>query len=215
MREIEQRLQQIPTRIVEHASISAILAEFGYTRINDKIAKLVKNGVLRQLKRGLYAYMPLYSEHLLSMELIANTLLSPSYVSLDYALARYNAIPERIERLTSITTQRSKAFKTPFGIFSYKQIKKELFDVGLRIENSQNVAYIIATKEKALCDKVFFTRDIELRNKGVMMEFLQDDLRLDLDEFKDANLDIFNEYFRLSKSHKIGILARIMKGVKR
>lgn len=214
MRQIEKELEKIPTRIIEHFVISSILRNLGYARINDKIAQLIRHKILIPIKRGLYVYMPLSNKNLLTTEIIANTLLKPSYVSLDYALSYYNAIPERVYEITSITTKRSKKFKTPYGVFSFRQIKKELFNIGLLIKNSHNATYIIASKEKSLCDKIFFTKDIELRNKNTMLKFLENDLRLDLDEFKDADLTIFENYFHISKSYKIGVLTKIIRGVK-
>lgn len=215
MRQVEKELEKIPTRVIEHFTISSILSNLGYTRINDKIAQLIRHKILIPIKRGLYIYMPLNNKNLLTTEIIANILLGPSYISLDYALSYYNAIPERVYEITSITTKRSKKFKTPCGVFSFKQIKKELFNIGLFIKNSHNATYIIASKEKALCDKIFFTKDIELRNKNTMLKFLEDDLRLDVDEFKDADLTIFESYFHISKSYKIGILTKIIQGVKK
>lgn len=47
-----------------------------------------------------------------------------------------------------------------------------------------------------------------------MIEFLEDDLRVDLDEYKDADLSIFESYYNISKSQKIGVLTKIMQGVK-
>lgn len=47
-----------------------------------------------------------------------------------------------------------------------------------------------------------------------MLKFLENDLRLDLDEFKDADLTIFENYFHISKSYKIGVLTKIIRGVK-
>ena len=213
-RVIEQRLQQIPTRIINHFTIAAILEELGYKKINDKIAWLIKNKVLIPLKKGVYVYVPLYSENLLTLELIANMLLSPSYVSLDYALYYYNIIPERICEITSMTINRAKKFQTPYGIFSYQKMDNQLFSVGLRMQRTKNISFIIATKEKALCDKVFFTKRLDfLRGQNEMIEFLEDDLRVDLDEFKNADLNIFDEYFKITRSKKIGILTNVMKRI--
>ena len=214
MREIERAMEKIPTRIIEHFVISSILSELGYSRINDKIAQLVRYKILTPIKRGLYLYMPLHNGFMFSTELIANTILSPSYVSLDWALSYHHIIPERVEEVTSITIKRSKEFKTPFRVFSYKQIKKELFPIGLLSKTSQNVSFIIASKEKALCDKIFFIKGIQVRSKKAMMELLEDDLRVDLDEYKDADLSVFDSYYNISKSYKIGILAQIMQGIK-
>lgn len=215
LRTIEQELQKIPSRLIEHASISSILSNLGYSRINDKILQLMKHKILMPIKKGLYVYVPLRTERLLQTEILANAILSPSYISLDYALSYYNAIPERVDEITSITTKRAKTFHTPYGIFSFKHIKKDLFNIGLHIQHSQNLTYLIATKEKALCDKVFFTKNIELRNKKDIVEFLENDIRVDLDEFIDADLEIFKHYFYVSKSHKIKILTKIIQGLKK
>ena len=90
MRQIEQALEKISTRIIEHYTLSSILSELGYSRINDKIVQLIRHKVLTPLKRGLYVYMPLHNRALFSTELVANKLLSPSYVSLDWELSYHN-----------------------------------------------------------------------------------------------------------------------------
>ncbi|MBF7047474.1 hypothetical protein IY804_05205, partial [Campylobacter volucris] len=64
--------------------------------------------------------------------------------------------------------------------------------------------FIIASKEKALCDKVYFTKDIDLRSQKAMREFLEDDLRINMDEFKNCDIKIFEEYIKISKSKNRG-----------
>ncbi len=213
MREIERVLDKYPSRIIEHATLSSILENLDYKRINDKIVQLKNKGILTPLKSGLYVYNPLYNNTLLSKEIIANMFLGPSYVSLDFALWFYELIPESVHEITSITTKRSKSFKTPYGVFSYTQIKKELFNIGLEIKTSKSGNFIIASKEKALCDKVYFTKDIDLRSRKVMMEFLEDDLRIDMDEFENCDIKIFEEYAKISKSKKIEVLTKVIKGL--
>ena len=124
MRQIEKELEKIPTRIIEHFTISSILGNLGYTRINDKVTNLIKHNILIPIKRGLYIYMPLNDKNLLTTEIVANTLLRPSYVSLDYVLSYYNAIPERVYEITSITTKRSKNLKRPMESLVLNKSKK-------------------------------------------------------------------------------------------
>ncbi|MBD3750847.1 MAG: hypothetical protein IE931_15420 [Sphingobacteriales bacterium] len=131
MRELERVLDTYPSRIIEHATLSSILENLAYKRINDKIVQLKNKGILTPLKSGLYVYNPLYNNTLLSKEIIANILLGPSYVSLDFALWFHGLIPESVYEITSITTKRSKSFETHYGVFSYVQIKKELFNIGM------------------------------------------------------------------------------------
>lgn len=215
MRELERVLDTYPSRIIEHATLSSILENLAYKRINDKIVKLKNKDILTPLKSGLYVYNPLYNNTLLSKEIIANILLGPSYVSLDFALWFHGLIPESVHEITSITTKRSKSFETHYGVFSYVQIKKELFNIGLEIKTSKSGNFIIASKEKALCDKVYFTKDIDLRSQKAMREFLEDDLRIDMDELENCDIKIFEEYTKVSKSKKIEVLTKVIKGLSR
>lgn len=209
---IEKNLQQYKTHIIDHATLSTILINNGYTGINDKINKLKKDGFLETLKRGLYLHKSPFSTTYISKEIIANTLLSPSYISFDYALYFHGLIPESVHDITSATTKRSKSFKTKTGIYSFRSVKKELYSIGLKIESTKNGNFIIATKEKALCDKIYYTKDININSKKAMLEFLEDDLRIDMDELEDCNMQILKKYYEISKSKKINFLIQVMRG---
>ncbi|MFK5882629.1 MAG: hypothetical protein QM482_10510 [Sulfurospirillum sp.] len=210
-RELEKELKKYPSRIIEHMTLAQVLSNLGYKRINDKIVQLKNKGVITPLKTGLYIYNPVYDEVLLSKEIIANVLLGPSYISFDYALWYHGLIPESVHEIQSATTKRSKSYNTPFGVFSYKQTKKELYNIALEIHNSKGGSFIIASKEKALCDKVYYTKDIQIRSKNAMMEFLEDDLRLDLDELMESDIKVFQEYYNITKSKKIQLLQKIIE----
>lgn len=209
---IEKNLQQYKTHIIDHATLSTVLVNNGYTGINDKINKLKKDGFLETLKRGLYLHRSPFSTTYVSKEIIANTLLSPSYISFDYALYFHGLIPENVYDITSATTKRSKSFKTKTGIYSFRSVKKELYSIGLKIESTKNGNFIIATKEKALCDKIYYTKDININSKKAMLEFLEDDLRIDMDELEDCNMQILKKYYEISKSKKINFLIQVMRG---
>ncbi|KIM04291.1 MAG: hypothetical protein KN64_08145 [Sulfurovum sp. AS07-7] len=215
MRELEVQLDNYPSRIIEHATLSSILENLGYKRINDKIVQLKNKGILTPLKSGVYIYNPLHNKALVSKEIIANILLGPSYVSLDFALWFHGLIPESVHEISSITTKRSKSFETAYGVFSYRQIKKELFNIGLEIKAFKGGNFMIAGKEKALCDKVYFTKDIDLRSQKAMIEFLEDDLRIDMNELENCDMGIFEEYVKISKSKKIEVLTKVIYGLQR
>jgi len=210
-RELERELKKYPSRIIEHTTLSQILSNLGYSRINDKIVQLKNKGILTALKSGLYLYNPVYDEALVSKEIVANLLLGPSYISFDYALWYHGLIPESVETVQSATTKRSKSYSTPLGVFSYKQIKKELYNIALEIHNTKSGNFIIASKEKALCDKVYYTKDIPIRSKSAMFAFLEDDLRIDLDELIESDIKVFRDYFHITKSKKIALLQKIIE----
>ena len=210
---IEKSLLQYKTHIIDHATLSSILVNNGYAGINDKINKLKKKGNIETLKRGLYLHKSPFVQNPISKEIIANTMMSPSYISFDYALYYHDLIPESVFDITSATTKRSKLFKTNNGTFSFKQIKKELFSIGLTIEPTKNGNFIIATKEKALCDKVYYTKDVQISSKKAMIQFLLDDLRIDIEELEDCDIDIFIKYYEISKSKKIKFLIQAIEGI--
>jgi predicted transcriptional regulator of viral defense system len=209
---IEEKLSKFKSRIINYATLKSILESLGYSDIKLKIYKLKKKGIIKSLKKGVYVHMPILSDNMVSKELISNNLLgNPSYISLDYALYYYGLIPETVHEVTAVTIKRSKVFKTDFGIFSYKQIKEELYVLGVNIESSKEGNFLIASKEKALCDKVYFIKDIKITSKQKMYEFLENDLRIDTDELIDFNFEIFSKYYEISKSKKIKLLLNFIK----
>ncbi len=206
---IEKTLQKYP--LVDYATIKNLLSKNGYKYINDKIKYMKKQGLLTSLKKGLYVYNSPYVETLVSKEIIANNLLGPSYISYEYALSYYNLIPERVEEITSATTKRSKSFSTSYGVFSYRHIDKKLFALGVKIVSSKQGNFMIASKEKALCDKVFAIMGTKIASKKAMRVFLEEDLRIDTDELDDIDLDIIRQYALISKSKRVEFLYKVLK----
>jgi len=151
-----------------------------YKSPNDKISELLKSKDLISLRRGLYTIGPHIDLPKPEPFLIANHLRGPSYVSLESALSYWNMIPERVYEISSVTTKTSKQYKTQIGRFSYQQLKTPYYSYGI-----QNIAYspkqtiIIASREKALCDKIVLTPKINLRSVKQTKEFLMEDLRID------------------------------------
>ena len=208
---IERTLQKYP--LIDYATIKNLLCANGYKYINDKIKYMKQEGLLTSLKKGLYVYHSPYIKTLTSKEIIANNLLGPSYISYEYALYYHGLIPERVEEVTSATTKRTKAYSTSYGDFSYKHIDKSLYALGLVILSAKQGNFMMASVEKALCDKVFTTRGIKIGSKKSMLIFLEEDLRVDMDELVDFNLSIVEEYFKISKSKRIEMLYKVLKDI--
>jgi hypothetical protein len=151
-----------------------------YQRPNDKISELIKSKALIAIRRGLYVTGPEMDLPTPAPFLIANHLRGPSYVSLESALSYWGMIPERIYETSSVTIKTSKLYKTPVGRFSYQQLKIPYYSYGIKnIEYSPKQTMLIASPEKALCDKVVLTPKIYLRSIKQTREFLMEDLRID------------------------------------
>jgi len=208
---IEKSLQKYP--VVDYATIKSLLKEQGYKYINDKIKYMKQQGLLTALKKGLYIYHSPYVKTLISKEIIANNLLGPSYISYEYALYYHGLIPESVEEVTSATTKKVKSFLTPYGVFSYRHIDKKLYALGLEIVSSKLGNFMIASKEKALCDKIFATKGVKIVSKKAMHIFLQEDLRIDFDELMEFDLDIVSEYATISKSKRVKFLYKTLREI--
>ena len=87
-----------------------------------KVAQLEKAGEIIRLKRNLFVVNPQETGQPLSSGLIANHLLSPSYVSMQTALRYYGLIPEAVYTVQSMTFKASKEYNTPIGNFCYYHI---------------------------------------------------------------------------------------------
>jgi predicted transcriptional regulator of viral defense system len=203
---VSENLSKIPGSVMDHATLKSILNNLGYININDKIRKLLDKGILIPLKRGMYLHKPVGQPANIPKEIISNNLLGPSYISLDYALSYRGLIPEIVHTVTAMTTKRSKIFDTTVGVFSYRQIKPAIFGLGVSIEKANSGNFLIAGKEKALCDKIYFTSDYTFTSKRMIQVFLEDDLRIDIDEIKTADPEVILDYYKITKSKKIKLL---------
>lgn len=161
--------------------------------VNQKVSSLERSGKLIRLKRGLYIVNPEWSRCRVCTELVANHLYSPSYVSMHTALRWYGLIPERVVLSQSMTLKHTREFENGLGRFTYIGVGKEYFPIGIRQEQSDGVSFIIASPEKALCDLINATAGLNLRYKKEAEQFLEEDLRFDMDAFSQFDPNIFSQ----------------------
>ena len=162
-----------------------------YVNPLDKIKRDVDEGKLFRLTRGLYE-----TDSSVNPIFLAASILSPSYISFEYALSYYGLIPERVTAITSASlgVRKNKTFENAFGRFEFSDIPLLAFSSGTTIIESGNYAARIASKEKALCDSLYKWRVVHSVKE--LKTLLFDDKRIDEDEF--ASLD-FDELKRLAK----------------
>ncbi len=166
-----------------------------YRRPNDKISELIQAGWLTSLKNGLYIPGPKSKMPQPEPLLIANHLWGPSYVSMETALSYWGLIPERVLETTSITTKASKTYQTAIGRFSYRQAPLPYYSFGIvRVNLSPKQAAMIATPEKAICDKVVMTAGINLRSSKQALGFLAEDMRIDGDRLAELDLEMIDSW---------------------
>jgi predicted transcriptional regulator of viral defense system len=111
----------------------------------------MKQGKIIGLRRGLYTLAEIYRRAPLTAPSLAREIFRPSYLSGLWALGYYDLIPERVVRLTSVTSRPPRCFENSYGIFDYRNIKRDGF-FGYQTASFGGSSIIVAEPEKALLD---------------------------------------------------------------
>lgn len=180
---------------------------------NKKVIWLEKQKFIIRLKRGLYVINPEYSGKILSSEVIANHLYTPSYISMSTALRHYGLIPEAVYVHQSMTIKHPRSFQTPVGNYDYKYISRKAFPIGVRSINKGDYAFLIASPEKALCDLIANSPKVILRYMRDVEIYLEQDIRMDMDEFYNMDATIFEDYISVGK--KADSISTLLKFLRR
>jgi hypothetical protein len=179
--DIYELRKRISTEVFSYVELTDLLASYGNVR--NKIQRMLNNGEIIRIKKGLYIFPEALRRAPLNTAMIANMMYGPSYVSCDYALSYYGLIPESVVSVSSMTMGRSRKFDTPVGHFQYFQHNAPDYSIGVQLENG----CLFASIEKAIYDKVL----IDSRFDGNdIATYLEQDLRLDISSLPKLNHDI-------------------------
>lgn len=183
----------------------------GYAHPRKKITSLMRKGEIVRVKKGLYLFGEVYRRAPYCRELLANLIYGPSCVSLEYALHYHGLIPERVETVTSVTPGRSRTFETPVGPFSYRMIPMAAFRLGIdRMELTDGRAFLMATPEKALADRIVAERGSALATQRELLAFLTDNLRVDPAGLKNLDVDKLLTIAAAYRSRRLRLLGRLV-----
>ena len=180
----------------------------GYKKPRDKITLLLANQTLIQIKRGIYAFGPSFRKGLLSLEVTAAMLVQPSYISREYALSRYGLFPERVERVTSMTTRKKKHFETPIGSFDFYSIHCRKFGIGVELKEVEGSGgYLMATFEKALADWIASIPPIA--DIHALRFFLFEESRIDETALVSLNHPLLEEISQVYRNRNVNLLVQL------
>ena len=132
--------------------------------IRKQLSRWTAAGKIYQLRRGLYCLARPYQKSIPHPFLVANRLVTGSYISLQSALAYYGLIPEAALTMTSVTTARSTAYHTPIGQYDFHHIPVNWFHNYCWTELGNTQGAFIAAPEKALLDLVYLQPDGDEEN---------------------------------------------------
>ncbi|MCK9271855.1 MAG: hypothetical protein WC271_08570 [Bacteroidales bacterium] len=162
----------------------------------NNFTRWTKKGLLIKLRNGYYTFPEFLHEPNFAF-FVANKIYKPSYISLHSALAFYGLIPETIVQLTSVSTRKTNTFENPFGTFSYKTIKPQVFFGYDPLPFSGEKKLLMAKPEKALLDLLylypFYKTKNDFLNLRLDESFIEESFNIELlqslaDGFKSATL---------------------------
>lgn len=168
-----------------------------------KAKRLEDSHQIIRLKRGMYVTDSSVSGVRLNEFLIANHLYGPSYVSMQTALRYYGLIPETVTVTISVTLGTARVFTNKIGVFRYIHCSDNYFPVGITSVSDGNATFMIASPEKALCDMIMFTPNLNLRYKAEIRSYLEDDLRIDLDDMRCLDIEILRRCAAIGRKKRM------------
>lgn len=180
--------------------------------LNYWIKKLINKGLLIPIKKGFYIssfYLDKVKERNETeeyLEYLAGIIRYPSYISLEYALAKYGLIPESVFRITSISKKTTRKYVSKLITFSYRKIKDSLF-MGFIEKKYEKQVIRFATPSKALFDYLYlkkFVSDMEIEN------YLLKIGRINWSAFESIDKKLFSKYVELSSSNKMGKILKVL-----
>jgi hypothetical protein len=197
-----EELAQLGIIPIDYAVLRSLFSDYRFPR--NKIAHLEQTGKIIRLKRGMYVVSPNISKQLLSVELVANHIYGPSYVSMESALRYYGLIPEKVHTIRSMTANRSRIFENPVGNFKYITVSDSYYSIGINQQSVENkYTFLIATPEKALCDMITATPQLRIQSKKALISYLEEDLRFEMSGLDHMNIAIIRKCINTGKKKEV------------
>ena len=177
-----------------------------YANQNNKISRDIRDGKLFKIVTGLYETNPDTPGYLL-----AGSIYGPSYISFEYALFYYGLIPEKVSVITCATLnkKKKKKFDTQFGFFTYRDVPVLAYPEEIMLMTEGDYTYQIASREKALCDKLYTLKPLNNYRNLERMLFL--DLRIDREEFWRLDGKKIEYLSALYHSTNVRLLSKYMR----
>lgn len=181
-----------------------------YASPMHKLLRMVKQGEYIRIAKGLYE-----TDRSTSGYLLAGSIYGPSYLSFEFALSYYGMIPEAVYAFTSAAFEKKKKkkFINHFGTYTYRDVPSSVYSMGLEIIEEGSYAFMIASREKAICDQLYKVGPVA--NYEELQNLLFADLRIDEDELKKINLEnlgILAERYPSRNVKKLyGLMRRMLK----
>lgn len=180
------------------------------------IKKSLKNNGLIALKKGFFVVPDYITNNIKDqeekekyLEYLSNILREPSYVSLEYVLAKKGFIPESPVVITAVSTKTSRIFKSKLADFSYRQISSKIF-FSYDLLNFKDKEIKVAGLAKALFDFLYFKN---FDSVAQIRNFLIEKGRFNWEIFTEKDKEKFAEISEKSNSEKMKLISNQIKKI--
>lgn len=173
-KELGRRLAELDRRgayIFARRDIEKLFPEESEKAMDKSLTRMVTDGVLQRVAKGLYVNPTAASKNRWIAEDIAKALRPAclSYVSLESILSEYGVISQiPVSRLTVMTTGRSGVHKTPYGTIEFTHTKRAIPELLERTMEAKGRPLRIATKRAAVRDLVRVGRNVNMIDQDAL-----------------------------------------------
>ena len=178
--------------------------------VRTALYRRMRAGNIIQIKKGVYMARQFFDLHRTDADfspMISAILIPQSYLSLEYILQRNAILSDITYPITAITLKQTRVFENKLGVFSYRNIKADLYQ-GYSFSEYMSIPIAFASAAKALFDFLYLR---PLKNARRLVGYdLAEDLRLNLEDFSENDQKEFEAFVELSKSKK---MERILKNL--
>jgi predicted transcriptional regulator of viral defense system len=166
-----------------------------------RLSEWCQKGYIENVKRGFYRFTDQPINQGVTY-FTANKIYSPSYISLETALAYYQVIPEAVFISSSISTLNTTKLSTSMGNFTYQHVKENLF-FGYVLVSLNGLIVSLANLEKAILDYLYLYPEL-----NSVDDF--EALRWNKEVLKQLDFNLFSDYLQLFNSKRLGKRVQIL-----
>jgi hypothetical protein len=190
-----------PGGIFDETVIRNLLADRSEAARKVLVHRAVAAGEIIRLKPGLFLLAPEFRKTHPHPFVIAAILHSPSHVSLESALAHHGLIPEAVFQVSSVTSSRSRTFKTLVGVFSFVRVPATNPRAGVQALKVDGRSWaFVATPLRAVADLIYTRKDVSWAKDG--LAFLTESMRIERDDLEGVSLESLGEVCESLRSRR-------------
>jgi hypothetical protein len=204
MQTLTERIFELapPGGLFNESVVRNVLPETTTGARKQLVYRAIEHGEILRLKPGDYCLATGFRKSHPHPFVLAAVLHSPSHVSLESALSFHGLIPEAVYAVSSVTYQRSRSFKTPWGLFSFQRVPTHQPRAGVEIVRLADDAWaFVARPLRAIADLVYLRKEVCWESAG--SSFLTESMRIEEDDLEEMSMDDFDAVHESLKDKRV------------